>query len=207
METSSEQNVCSTSYYFGIAMNKIFSFLLFAFIISCQPIEQIEEVVFDNSQLSKINILSKDIEVKTTFEKKITDPYIGHTLRIEPSQRIANWINDNFKAIGNENKLEVVILDSSLLKTAFENKDTKNFDEKKNYKYELFYLIEFNLYDDSNNLVASTLVETIRSTTSGVYISIQNTEKVIDDLVYLSLLDLSLESNKLLKQYMSDFLL
>jgi len=207
METSSEQNVYSTSYYFGIAMNKIFSFLLFAFIISCQPIEQIEEVVFDNSQLSKINILSKDIEVKTTFEKKITDPYIGHTLRIEPSQRIANWINDNFKAIGNENKLEVVILDSSLLKTAFENKDTKNFDEKKNYKYELFYLIEFNLYDDSNNLVASTLVETIRSTTSGVYISIQNTEKVIDDLVYLSLLDLSLESNKLLKQYMSDFLL
>lgn len=207
METSSEQNVCSTSYYFGIAMNKIFSFLLFAFIISCQPIEQIEEVVFDNSQLSKINILSKDIEVKTTFEKKITDPYIGHTLRIEPSQRIANWINDNFKAIGNENKLEVVILDSSLLKTEFENKDTKNFDEKKNYKYELFYLIEFNLYDDSNNLVASTLVETIRSTTSGVYISIQNTEKVIDDLVYLSLLDLSLESNKLLKQYMSDFLL
>jgi len=207
METSSEQNVCSTSYYFGIAMNKIFSFLLFAFIISCQPIEQIEEVVFDNSQLSKINILSKDIEVKTTFEKKITDPYIGHTLRIEPSQRIANWINDNFKAIGNENKLEVVILDSSLLKTAFENKDTKNFDEKKNYKYELFYLIEFNLYDDSNNLVASTLVETIRSTTSGVYISIQNTEKVIDDLVYLSLLDLSLESNKLLKQYMSDFIL
>jgi len=207
METSSEQNVYSTSYYFGIAMNKIFSFLLFAFIISCQPIEQIEEVVFDNSQLSKINILSKDIEVKTTFEKKITDPYIGHTLRIEPSQRIANWINDNFKAIGNENKLEVVILDSSLLKTEFENKDTKNFDEKKNYKYELFYLIEFNLYDDSNNLVASTLVETIRSTTSGVYISIQNTEKVIDDLVYLSLLDLSLESNKLLKQYMSDFLL
>mgnify|MGYP006428326073 FL=1 len=207
METSSEQNVYSTSYYFGIAMNKIFSFLLFAFIISCQPIEQIEEVVFDNSQLSKINILSKDIEVKTTFEKKITDPYIGHTLRIEPSQRIANWINDNFKAIGNENKLEVVILDSSLLKTEIENKDTKNFDEKKNYKYELFYLIEFNLYDDSNNLVASTLVETIRSTTSGVYISIQNTEKVIDDLVYLSLLDLSLESNKLLKQYMSDFLL
>ena len=207
METSSEQNVYSTSYYFGIAMNKIFSFLLFTFIISCQPIEQIEEVVFDNSQLSKINILSKDIEVKTTFEKKITDPYIGHTLRIEPSQRIANWINDNFKAIGNENKLEVVILDSSLLKTEFENKDTKNFDEKKNYKYELFYLIEFNLYDDSNNLVASTLVETIRSTTSGVYISIQNTEKVIDDLVYLSLLDLSLESNKLLKQYMSDFIL
>ena len=207
METSSEQNVYSTSYYFGIAMNKIFSFLLFAFIISCQPIEQIEEVVFDNSQLSKINILSKDIEVKTTFEKKITDPYIGHTLRIEPSQRIANWINDNFKAIGNENKLEVVILDSSLLKTEIENKDTKNFDEKKNYKYELFYLIEFNLYDDSNNLVASTLVETIRSTTSGVYISIQNTEKVIDDLVYLSLLDLSLESNKLLKQYMSDFIL
>ena len=188
-------------------MNKILSILLLAFIISCQPIEKIEEVFFDNSQLSKFEILSKEIKIITTFEKKISEPYIGYTLKTEPSQRVVNWIKDNFKSIGNENKFEIVILDASLLKTEFENKDAKNFDERTNYKYKLFYLIEFNLYDDSNNLVASTLVETARSTTSGVYISLQGTEMIIDDLVYLGLLDLSFETHKLLKEYMNDFIL
>ena len=188
-------------------MNKILSILLFIFIFSCQPIKQIEEVVFDNNQLTKLKIISKNIVIKTTFEKKISKPYIGHTLATNPSQRIVNWLNENFKAIGNENKFEVVILDASLLKTEFEKKDAKNFDEKINHKYELFYLIEFNLYDDFNNLVASTLVETIRSTTSGVYISLQEREKIIDNIIYLSLVDLSLESKKLLKQYMSDYIL
>lgn len=188
-------------------MNKIFCILLVIFIFSCQPIEQIEEVVFDNSQLSKFSILSNEIKIKNTFEKKISEPYIGYTLKKEPSQRIRDWISDNFKAIGNENKFEVTILDASLLKTEFENKDANNFDEKNNYRYELFYLIEFNLYDDSNNLVASTSVETTRSTTSGIYISLQEREKIIDDLVYHSLLDLSLESNQLLKRYMSNFIL
>ena len=188
-------------------MKKIISILFFIFIISCQPIERTEEVVFDNNQLSKFKILSKGIEIKINFESKISEPYIGHTLKIDPSQRIVNWFNDNFKAIGNENNFEAVILDASLLKTEFKNINTKNFDEKNNYKYELFYLIEFNLYDDANNIVASTLVETTRSTTSGAYISLQKREKIINDLVYLTLLDLSLESLQLLKKYMSDFIL
>ena len=188
-------------------MNKILSISLIIFIISCQPIEHIDEVMFDNSQLPKFKILSKDIEIKNTFEKKISESYIGHTLKTEPSQRIINWLNDNFIAIGNQNKYEVVILDASLLKTEFENKDAKNFDEKINYKYELFFLIEFNLYDDFNNLIASTLVQSIRSTTSGVYISLQDRDYIIDDLIYLTLLDLSRESEKLLKQYMNNFIL
>ena len=38
--------------------NKIF-LLIFVFILSCQPIEKIEKIVFDNNQLSKFNIVSK----------------------------------------------------------------------------------------------------------------------------------------------------
>ena len=188
-------------------MNKLISIFLLVIIISCQPIEKIDQVVFDNNQLSKFEILSNVIKIENIFENKISEPYIGHTLKIDPSQRVSNWVNDNFKAIGTENKFEVVILDASLLNTEFKNKDAKNFDEKINYKYELFYLIEFNLYNDTNNLVASTLVETIRSTTSGAYISLQNREKIIDDLIYQSLVDLSLQSHQLLKQYMSDYIL
>ncbi len=189
-------------------MKKLITILFFLLAsISCQPIEKIDQVVFDNSQFSHFNILSTSIEIKEIFEKKISDPYIGHTLKINPSQRIINWVNDNFKSIGSENIFNVTILDASITQTQFENKEAKNFDEKNNYKYELFYLLEFNLFDDSKKLVASTLVETSRSTTSGLYISIQEKENIINDLIYNSLVDISNESKKLLTNYMGNYIL
>ena len=188
-------------------MKKIIIFFSLLVVFSCQPIEKNEQVVFDNKQLSNFNIFSNKIEIITIFEKKISEPYIGHTLKISPVQRITNWINDNFKAIGKENKFNVTILDASLTKTEFENNDAKKFDEKINFKYELFYLVEFNLYDDSNKLIASTLVEISRSTTSSIYISIKDKENIINDLIYLSLVDLSNESQKLILKYMSDYIL
>jgi len=189
-------------------MNKIITvFFLSLFNYACQPIEKINQVVFDNSQFSRFDILSNSIEITDFFEKKISDPYIGHSLKISPTQRIVYWVNDNFKAIGNENKFNITILDASLKQTEFENKEAKNFDEKNNYKFELFYLIEFNLYDDSKNLIASTLVQTLRSTTSGIYISIQEKENIINDLIYQSLVDISNESKKLITEYMGDYLL
>ena len=189
-------------------MKKFMIILLFLFIvIACQPIEKVNHVVFDNSQFAHFNILSTSVDINEIFEKKISDPYIGHTLKVNPSERIINWINDNFKPIGNENIFNVTILDASITQTQFENKDSKNFDEKNNYIYELFYLLEFSLFDDSGNLVASTLVETSRSTTSGIYISIQEKDNIIDDLIYNSLVDISNETKKLLTSYMTDYLL
>ena len=185
---------------------KIIPFI-FLFIFSCQPIERIDSVVFDNNQFSKFDILSASIEINETYKKKISNPYIGHSLEIDPSQRIINWVNDNFKAIGNENLFTVTILDASLTQIEFENNEAKNFDEKTNYKYELFYLIEFNLFDDSRNLVASTLVENARSTTSGIFISIQEKENIINELVYQGLNDITNESTLLLKKYMGNFIL
>ena len=189
-------------------MKKLIIILFFLFtVIACQPIEKVNPIVFDNSQFANFNILSTSVKIKEKFEKKISHPYIGHTLTISPSQRIINWINDNFKPIGNENNFNVTILDASIIQTQFENKDAKNFDEKINYLYELFYLIEFSLFDDSGNLLASTLVETSRSTTSGVYISIQEKDNIIDDLIYYSLVDVSNETKKLLTNYMANYIL
>ena len=189
-------------------MKKLIIILLFFLTLNaCQPIEKINNIVFDNSQFAYFNILSTSVEIKEIFEKKISDPYIGHTLKVSPSQRIINWINDNFKPIGNENIFNVTIFDASITQTQFENKNAKNFDEKNNYLYELFYLIEFSLSDDSGNLVASTLVETSRSTTSGIYISIQEKENIIDDLIYNSLVDISNETKKLLTKYMANYIL
>jgi hypothetical protein len=188
-------------------MNNILTIFFLIFIFACQPIEKNKKIVFDNNQLPNFDILSKKIEIKTIFEKKISDPYIGHTLQTSLEQRVINWVNDNFKGRGDENIFKVTILEASLTKIKFENTNAKNFDEKINYKYELFYLIEFTLYDNFKNLLSSTLVETSRSTTSGLYISIQNKEKIIEDLIYLSLVDLSKESQRLLLKYLGEYII
>ena len=186
---------------------KIFSLFLIFFIVACQPIEKLDSIVFDNKQFTRFDIAASTIEINEIFEKNFSDPFIGHTLKVDPSQRIISWVNDNFKSVGNENIFVVSILDASLSQTEFENTEAKNFDEKINYKYDLFYLIEFNLFNDSRDLIATTVVESSRSTTSGLYISIHEKENIINDLIYQSLNDLSSESKILLKQYMSAFIL
>tara|TARA_B100000965_G_C19543626_1_gene736743 strand:- start:868 stop:1437 length:570 start_codon:yes stop_codon:yes gene_type:complete len=185
----------------------IINFFFLLNIMACQPVEKVNLIVFDNTQFAYFNILSTSIEITEIFEEKISDPYIGYTLKVNPSERIINWINNNFKAIGNENNFNITILDASITQNQFENKQAKNFDEKNNFKYELFYLLEFNLFDNSNNLIASTLVEVSRSTTSGVYISLEEKEIIIDDLIYQSLLDISIETELLLTKYMADYIL
>ena len=87
-------------------MKKILILFFFIFIASCQPIERAELVVFDNNQLSKFDIFSKSIEIQSIFEKKISEPYIGYTLKISPHKRIEDWLNNNFKAVSNENKFK-----------------------------------------------------------------------------------------------------
>ena len=107
----------------------IISLLFFLTLNACQPIEKTNHIVFDNSQFAHFNILSTSIEINEIFEKKISDPYIGHTLEVNPSDRIINWINDNFKPIGNENFFNVTILDASISQKQFVNEQAKDLAE------------------------------------------------------------------------------
>ena len=72
---------------------------------------------------------------------------------------------------------------------------------------QLFLLVEYNLFDNAGFLIANTTAEGFRSTTSGKNISIQETEKIIDDLILLSLIDFTNESKKLIDVYMKGYIL
>ena len=108
---------------------------------------------------------------------------------------------------GLENTLRINILDASIKRFEEENIDAKKFETKEIYKYQLFYLLEFNLYDNSDYLIASTIVESNRSTTSGKFISILESERILDELILEALRDLSTESLVLIKQYMQDYVI
>ncbi len=187
-------------------MKKLIIFICFI-LISCQPVEMIDSVVFDNTQLSNISISVENIEIIETYESKFSDQYIDHSLDNPPIKRLRSWIQTNINFFGTENKLEINILDASIKKIEERNLNENKFEGKDIYKYELFYLVEYNLYDNSNYLIASTSVESYRSTTSGRFISIFETERILDDLILESLRDFSLESVKLINQYMSNYII
>ena len=182
--------------------------LLFFFVfLSCQKVEVIQPIVFDNSQLKIITINASEKIINNNYNSKFSDPYIDHSLKNPPIERFKSWANTNIKTFGNENVIEINILEASIKRIEEKNSEAKKFEEKSIYKYESFLLVEYNLYNNSNYLLASTSVENFRSTTSGQFISIFETERIIDELILEALRDISNESKILINRYMSDYIL
>ena len=117
-----------------------------------------------------------------------------------------SWLKNKFQIFGNENKFIINILDSSISRDEIENEDAKNYEEKTIYVYKVSYLVEFELYDNSNYLLSNISVENSRSTTSNKYISLNELESIVDPLIFNSIQDLSSETKYLLNKYMSEYL-
>ena len=78
-----------------------------------------------------------------------------------------------------------MLLNSSLKKSEIKNNELNKYKEKTIFLFEINYLVEFILYDNNNSILSQcTIVEANRSTTSGKYISIQESEKIIDYLIF-----------------------
>ncbi len=180
---------------------------LFLIILSCSPIEILEPLEFDNTQFTKISMMTKNVVITQQYEPIYQEPYVDHSLKNPPVDRLKSWINTNIITTGLENTLQIRILDASIKRFEEQNIDAKKYETKEIYKYQLFYLVEFNLYDNSDYLLATTIVESNRSTTSGKFISISESERILDDLILESLRDLSNESLELIKNYMKDYVL
>ena len=186
---------------------KYLAIIFFVFINACQQTNITESVVFDNNRFSKISINAKEIEINKIYKAIYSEPYIDHSLINPPVQRLEDWVYENVKIFGKKNKLEINIIDASIKKSEIENQDSEKLQEKNIFKYELFYLVEYNLLTDTNYLIASTIVESKQTTTSGRHISILEKEKITDKLIWNSLQNLSNKSENLIKQYMADYIL
>ena len=149
------------------------SFTLILFLVlSCQPVEILRPIEIDTSNLDTISIYSKNIEINKKYNSVFSQNNIEEQIQKSPIDVIVEWHNKNILKIGNENKLVINILDASITKKEIENKDAKKYEEKTIFLYEIFYLVDFELYDDNNFLLANTSVESYRSTTSQKYISL-----------------------------------
>ena len=175
-------------------------------VLSCQPVEILKPIEIDTSKLDTISINAKVIEINEKYNAVFSQNNIEEQIQISPIDLIAEWNKKNILKIGNENKLVINILDASIKKNEIENVDAKKYEEKTIFKYELFFLVEYELYDDSGFLKANTTVETMRSTTSQKYISLNEIEIIINDLLIAAMKNYINETKNQLSIYMRDYL-
>ena len=187
---------------------QFFILLIFLFAVSsCNKIEVLDEIVFDYDQLPKIVFRAEQKKIKETYETKFSDPFIDHSLPKPPKEHLKSWIESNFSIIGTENKLIINIIDSSLTKSEVANANAKKYEEKTIYLFEINYLAEYILYDDSNAILSSTTVETKRSITSGKFISLMESDRIIESLILDALTDFAKKTEELIKIHMSGYIL
>ena len=179
---------------------------IFIFLFACQPIESINPIVFDNSKLDKISINAKQIILNNKYNSIFSDENIEDQLKHPPLKLLESWILENINHFGNQNTFIINILDASIVKTEIENEDATKYEEKTIFLYEVYFLVEYELYDDSEFLLANTTVETNRSTTSKKYISLNESELIINDLLNKVLKDFIMESKKMTNNYMSEYI-
>lgn len=186
---------------------KIILILISFVLISCQKIEVLEPIVFDFNQLPTITINSEKKSVINLYDVKFDNPYIDHSLEEPPIIFLEKWFANNLNIFGTENQFVINIIDASLKKTEISNTEKKRYQEKTIFFYEISFLVEFILYDDSNFLLANTIVESNRTTTSGKYISLHESSIIIDTLILDCLKDFSIKTEQLTKTHMGKYIL
>ena len=186
--------------------NKLTFLFLVLFIFSCQPVEIIPPVEYDISKFEKISVNSSKVTVNTNYNPVFSEFNIEDQLKNPPILQIQNWIKQNIRSFGNQNEFVINILDASITKKEIDNLESKKYEEKKIYLYEVFFLVEYELYDDAGYLLANTTVESSRSTTSQIFISLNETELIINDLVNKSLFDFINETKSMIQLYMQEYI-
>ena len=176
------------------------------YMLSCQPIEIIEPVTFDYSKLDKISISANEIIINSEYKPKFSNKNIEDQIPNPPINIIKEWNNQNILNFGKENKLIINILDASIIKQEVNNIGAEKYEEKTVFKYKIFFLVEYELYDNSNFLIANTTVESSRSTTSKKYISLNERDIVINNLLHDALKDFIKETKSMMNTYMFGYI-
>ena len=180
--------------------------IILLYVLSCQPVEIIEPVTFDYSKLDKISISANEIIINSEYKPKFSNKNIEDQIPNPPINIIKEWNNQNILNFGKENKLIINILDASIIKQEVNNIEAEKYEEKTVFKYKIFFLVEYELYDNSNFLIADTTVESSRSTTSKKYISLNERDIVINNLLHNALKDFIKETKSMMNTYMFGYI-
>ena len=185
------------------------AFICFLVLSSCQKTEFLDDVVFDNSFLTNMSFNAGKKEIKVTYEATFNEPFIDHVMATSPTTRAISWLENNVNNFGIMNKIVIDIQKASIARKEFDREvKVAGISKKQNeYIYELNFEVLFLLYNDSDQILATAKTEVFRSTTSSKFISLNERDRILDNLTLDSLRDLSNKSVELLKIHMSEYML
>ncbi len=185
------------------------NFLIFitSLLYFCAPIEVSDKVVFDNNLLNKISINAAIRNINNVYEVNYLDPYVDTELSVTPLTRLNNWIKSNIIVFGSRNKLDINVIEASITKTERDIDNKKKFEEKKEFYYEINFIIEYIIYNNDNLILATSKVKTKRSKTSSIFTSLDEKEKIMETLILDALIDISKKSDEVLKIHMTDYII
>tara|TARA_Y100000996_G_scaffold415269_1_gene409065 strand:- start:1381 stop:1875 length:495 start_codon:yes stop_codon:yes gene_type:complete len=162
--------------------------------------------VFDNKLLESHSFNAEIKEVNNLYNVIFDEPFIDHVMKITPYQRIEKWIDENLMTFGTSNKLLINVHEASIKKMKLaEEEDSKKIIKNKEFIYEVTMIVEFELYNDQNNILASTNVRINRTTTSIEFISIAERNRLLDTITLEALKDLNSKSSELLEKHFSQY--
>ena len=126
-----------------------------------------------------------------------------------PTTRVISWLENNVNNFGIMNNIVIDIQKASIARKGFDREvKVAGISKKQNeYIYELNFEVLFLLYNDSDQILATAKTEVFRSTTSSKFISLNERDRILDNLTLDSLRDLSNNSVELLKVHMSEYML
>ena len=186
---------------------RIFVFLLFFFIHSCNSIEISEITQFNYDDFSKIIISADSKKLNQEYSPIVNDFYIDYSLEVSPSNHIYNWFENNIKIVGSDNSFKLNIIDASLKKTEIPNESLEKYKEETIFLYELSFFVEFLLYDDFGNILTNIVVENKSRLTSGKFVSLIESEKLINELIFNSFEEFTKKSKELIYIHMNNYVI
>ena len=187
----------------------VLTIVCFLFLSSCEKTEFLKDVVFDNSLLNGISFNVAEKEINIIYESTFNEPFVDHVMVTSPTARVISWLKNNINNFGTMNKIAIDIQKASITRKEIVSKvEVKGIIKKQNeYLYEIIFEILYFLYNDSNQILATTKAEVFRSTTSSQFISLNERNLILDNITLEALRDLSNKSVELLKVHMSEYVL
>ncbi len=169
---------------------------------SCQDTPpRVEREPLSFKQYLPIHMAVSKIEVIEEYKSPMVPPYVEHRLPYSPAEAMDIWVKQRLRAVGLENRLEVIIKNGAVTSTELPKQSGIGgfFTGEPDKKFEAYLEIEMRVYDESGSAMSAANVNAKASRTIvfNESASVQERELAFRKLIteLMTLINAQLEKN------------
>ncbi len=135
---------------------------------SCQNTSpNIERQPLSFKQYLPIHLAVSRIDVIEEYKSPMVPPYVEHRIPYSPSEAMDIWVKQRLRAVGLENRLEVIIKNGAVTAREIPKQSGMGglFTGQPDKKYEAYLEVELRVYDESGSAMSAANVNARASRT------------------------------------------